>query len=165
MQSSPNPPGPPVTSGPPGTVRMPRPVMLVLVLLTLHGLGYVFGGWAIIDETRSRQEHGQDPHMPMAMTWFVALFCWGLAALQAACVVRARRRRTWIRVVLIVCLSLVSLSMVFAFIGSLASDAPSLAAFLVAGFDIAALWMVSGETGRAYFSVRGPASASGVIAP
>lgn len=165
MQNSPNPPGTPATSGPPGAVRMPRVVVLALVMVTLHALGYVFFGWASIEEARSRREHGQDLFMPMSMTWFVALCCWGLAAFQIACVVQARKRRGWIRVVFIVCLSLGSLSTVFAFIGSMAAGAPSLAGFVLAGFDIAALWMVSGETGRAYFSVRGQAPVPGVSAP
>lgn len=70
----------------------------------------------------------------------------------------ARKRRRWVRVVLIVCLSFVALSTAVAFLGSLASGAPNLATFVVAGIDVAALWLVSGATGRGYFSVRSPAS-------
>jgi hypothetical protein len=98
--------------------------------------------------------------MPMSMAWFVALFCWGLAALQVVCVVLARKRRTWVRVVLIVCLSFVSLSTVLGFLGSLVAGAPSLPVFVIAGIDVAALWMASGEIGRHYFSVRSPAPTS-----
>ncbi|MFD5163018.1 hypothetical protein ACFWMJ_34025 [Streptomyces hawaiiensis] len=139
-------------------VRMPGAVVLALVMVTGHALGYVLGGWAVIDENRSKQDHGQDLLLPWALAWFVALFCWGLAVLQVACLVLARKRRHWVRVVLIVCLSLVALSMVVAFLGSLAAGAPSLPAFLIAGLDVAALWTVSGAKGRGYFSVRGPAS-------
>jgi hypothetical protein len=163
MQNSPNPPGTPVMPGSPGAVRMPRVVVLVLALVIFHALGNVLGGWTFIEENRSRQEHGQDLLLPTALAWLMALFCWGLAALQIACAVLARRRRTWIRVALIVCLSVLSLGVVFAFIVSMAAGAPSLAGFVLAGFDIAALWTVSGETGRAYFSVRG--QAPGVSAP
>ncbi|MGI5427273.1 hypothetical protein [Streptomyces sp. CA-179760] len=80
-----------------------------------------------------------------------------MAALQVSCVVLARKRRHWVRVVLIVCLSFVALSMVIAFLGSLAGGAPSLPAFGIACLDVAALWMVSGEKGRDWFSARGPA--------
>jgi hypothetical protein len=164
MQSSPIPPTPPAgqpgPSGPPGTARMPGALIFVLVVVTAHALGTVVGGWAIIEGNQSKQEHGQDLLMPMGMAWFVALFCWGLAALMGVCVVLARKRRTWVRVVLIVCLSFVALSMVFAFMGSLASGAPSLAAFVITGLDVAALWMVSGEKGRHYFSVRSAAPTS-----
>jgi glucan phosphoethanolaminetransferase (alkaline phosphatase superfamily) len=142
-------------------VRMPGAVILALVMVTGHALGYVFGGWAVIDENRSKLEHGQDLLMPMAMAWFVALFLWGLAALQVACVLQARKRRLWVRVVLIVCLSFAALSMAFAFLASLATGVPAPPAFLIAALDVAALWMVSGEKGRDYFSARGPAS--GVI--
>lgn len=146
--------------GPPEKVRMPGVLIAVLVLVTAHALGAVFGGWAILDENQNKQDHGQDLVLPWSMAWFVALFCWALAALQVVCVVLARKRRTWVRVLLIVCLSFVALSTVFAFLGSLASGAPSLAVFVIAGLDVAALWMVSGERGRHYFSVRSPATAS-----
>ncbi|MBA4863077.1 hypothetical protein H1V43_17155 [Streptomyces sp. PSKA54] len=139
---------------------MPGALIFVLVVVTAHALGTVFGGWAIIEENQSKQEHGQDLLMPMGMAWFVALFCWALAALQVVCVVLARGRRTWVRVVLIVCLSFVTLGTVFGFIGSLASGAPSLAMFVIAGIDVAALWIVSGERGRHWFSVRSPAPTS-----
>ncbi|GAA2588813.1 hypothetical protein GCM10011428_72030 [Streptomyces violaceus] len=142
-------------------VRMPGAVILALVMVCGHALGYVFGGWALIDENRSKLEHGQDLLMPMAMAWCVALFLWGVAALQVACVVLARKRRYWVRVVLIVCLSFVALSMIVAFLGSLVGGVPSLPAFVIAGLDVAALWMVSGPSGHDYFSARGPAS--GVI--
>ncbi|MFC8090489.1 hypothetical protein [Streptomyces sp. NPDC057301] len=138
----------------PGGVRMPGAVIFVLVVVAVHALGTAFGGWAVVEENRSKQEHGQDLLMPMGMAWFLALFCWGLAALLIACVVLARKRRGWVRVVLIVCLSFVALSTAVAFLGSLASGAPNLATFVVAGIDVAALWMVSGATGRGYFSVR-----------
>jgi hypothetical protein len=139
---------------------MPGALIFVLVVVTAHALGAVFGGWAVIEENQSKQEHGQDLLMPMSMAWFVALFCWGLAALQVVCVVLARKRRTWVRVVLIVCLSFVSLSTVLGFLGSLVAGAPSLPVFVIAGIDVAALWMASGEIGRHYFSVRSPAPTS-----
>ncbi|MEU9579214.1 hypothetical protein [Streptomyces chilikensis] len=157
MQSSPDQPG---RAGPPGKARVPEALVLVLVLVTAHTLGTAFGGWAILEENRSKQEHGQDLLVPMGTAWFVALFCWGLAALQVACVVLARKRRSWIRVVLIVCLSFGTFSTVIGFLGSLASGAPSLAMLVIAGLDVAALWTVCGGTGRHYFSVRGPAPAS-----
>jgi len=151
---------PPEQAGPaaPRGVRMPGAVIFVLVVVAVHALGTAFGGWAVLEENRNKQEHGQDLLMPMGMAWFLALFCWGLAALLAACVVLARGRRGWVRVVLIVCLSFVAVSTAFAFLGSLTSGAPNLATFVVAGIDVAALWMVSGATGRGYFSVRNPAS-------
>ncbi|MGW3726359.1 hypothetical protein [Streptomyces sp. NPDC000851] len=157
MQSSPYQPGQPVPLEP---TRMPGALIFVLVIVTAHAVGTVFGGWAIIEENQSKQEHGQELLMPMGMAWFVALFCWALAALMVACVVLARKRRTWVRVVLIVCLSFVAFGTVLGFLGSLASGAPSLAVFVIAGIDVAALWMVCGETGRHYFSVRSPAPTS-----
>ncbi|MDG9712238.1 hypothetical protein [Streptomyces sp. DH10] len=138
------------------TTRMPKSLIFVLVLAGAHALGNVFGGWAVIDENQSKLDHGQDLLMPMALAWFLALFCWGLAALQVVGVALARGRRLWVRVVLIVCLSFAALGMVLASVGSLAGGAPSLPAFLVAFADLAALWTVSGETGRRYFSVRAP---------
>ncbi|MFD7408511.1 hypothetical protein ACFV7R_39035 [Streptomyces sp. NPDC059866] len=157
MQSSPYQPGQAVV---PEKVRMPGALVFVLVIVTAHAVGTVFGGWAIIEENRSKQEHGQELLLPMGMAWFVALFCWALAALMAVCVVLARGRRPWVRVVLIVSLSFVAFGTVLGFVGSLASGAPSLPVFVIAGIDVAALWMVCGETGRHYFSVRGPAPAS-----
>ena len=145
--------------------RMPGVLVAVLVVVTAHALGAAFGGWAVLEENRSKQEHGQDLLLPWGLAWFTALFCWGLAALQIVCVVLARKRRAWVRVVLIVCLSFVALSTVVGFLGSLAADAPSLAMFVIAGIDVAALWMVCGETGRDYFSVRAPAPASGQGSP
>ncbi|GGZ90588.1 hypothetical protein [Streptomyces bluensis] len=151
MQSPPNP------NAATETVRMPKALVLVLVLVAVHALGAVFGGWAVIEENQNRQEHGQDLMLPWALAWFTALFCWGLAALLLGCVVLARGRRSWIRVVLIVCLSFMALSTVFGFLGSLASGAPSLAVFVIAGLDVAALSLVCGRTGRHYLSVRGSA--------
>ncbi|MER6010635.1 hypothetical protein [Streptomyces bluensis] len=151
MQSPPNP------NAATETVRMPKALVLVLVLVVAHALGTAFGGWVLIEENQNKQEHGQDLLLPWALAWFTVLFCWGLAALQLGCAVLARGRRSWVRVVLIVCLSFMALSMAFAFLGSLASGAPNLAAFLIAGFDVAALTMVCGRTGRHYFSVRGSA--------
>ncbi|MFJ8592339.1 hypothetical protein [Streptomyces sp. NPDC093598] len=136
------------------TTRMPKSLIWILVLVSAHALGTFFGGWAIIDENRSKLDHGQDPLMPMALAWLLALFCCGLAALQVTCVVLARGRRSWVRVALIVCLSIAALGMVFAALGSLTAGAPSLPAFLFAFADLAALWTVCGETGRRYFSVR-----------
>jgi cation transport ATPase len=139
---------------------MPGALIFVLVVVAAHALGTAFGGWAVIEENRSKQEHGQDLLMPMAMAWFVALLCWGLAALQAVCVVLARKRGAWVRVVLIVCLAFVSLSTAVGFLGSLVAGTPSLPVFVIAGIDVAALWMVSGHRGRRYFSVGSPAPAS-----
>ncbi len=148
------------------TTRMPGSLIFILVVVTAHALGTAFGGWALLEENRSKQEHGQDLLMPVGVAWFTALFCWALAALLVACVVLARRRRPWIRVVLIVCLSFVALSTSVAFLGSLASGAPSLAVFVIAGIDVAALWVVCGKTGRGHFSVRAqqPASRQGFSA-
>jgi hypothetical protein len=85
--------------------------------------------------------------MPMGLAWFVALFSWGLAALQITCVVLARRRRPWTRVVLVVCLTFVACSMLFAFLASLAFGAPSPVVLLLFGIDGAALWvLLSGST-------------------
>lgn len=139
---------------------MPGALIFVLVIVTAHALGTVFGGWAILEENQSKQEHGQDLLLPIGLAWFVALFSWGLAVLQVVCVVLARKRRFWVRVVLIVCLSFVALSTAVAFLGSLAAGVPSLAVFVIAGIDVAALWMVCGETGRHWFSVRSPAPTS-----
>ncbi|MEU3889387.1 hypothetical protein [Streptomyces sp. NPDC029041] len=133
---------------------MPKSLMWILVLVCVHGIGTFFGAWAIIDENQNKLDHGQDPLMPMPMAWLLALFCCGLAALHLTCVVLARGRRPWVRVALIVCLSIASLGVVFAALGSLAAGAPSLPAFLFALADLAALWTVSGGTGRRYFSAR-----------
>ncbi|GGP39461.1 hypothetical protein [Streptomyces calvus] len=163
MQSSPYQPGQPARPGeagqpgPHGAGRIPGVLVFVLVIVAAHALGTVFGGWAVLDENWNKQEHGQDLLMPMGMAWFVALFCWALAALLVVCVVLARTRRSWVRVVLIVCLSFVACSTAVGFLGSLVAGAPSLAVFVIAGIDAAALWTVCGETGRHYFSVRGPA--------
>ncbi|MFI6376855.1 hypothetical protein [Streptomyces sp. NPDC050546] len=138
---------------------MPRSLIWILVLVCVHAIGSFFGGWAVIDENQSKLDHGQDPLMPMAMAWLLALFCCGLAALHLTCVALAHGRHAWVRVALIVCLSLAALGMVFVFLGSLAAGAPSPPAFLFACMDVAALWTVSGETGRRYFSVRAAAPA------
>ncbi|MDN3293006.1 hypothetical protein QWM81_02855 [Streptomyces ficellus] len=132
-------------------------LVFVLVIVTVHALGTAFGGWAILQENYSKQEHGQNLLMPMGMAWFVALFCWGMAALQVVCVVLARKRRPWVRVVLAVWLILVVFSTVLSFIGSLAAGTPSLAMLVVSGIDVVALWVVLGETGRRWFSVRSQA--------
>lgn len=150
----------PEQAGAPETVRMPGTVIFVLVIVTLHALGMAFGGWAILDENQSKQDHGQDLLLPWSMAWFVALFCWGLAAPQILSVVLARKRRPWVRVVLIVSLSFTAVSMALSFVVSLAAGAPSLAGFVIVGIDVAALWMICREPARHYFSVRGPAPAS-----
>ncbi|KAF4410270.1 collagen-like triple helix repeat-containing protein [Streptomyces lycii] len=156
--------GQPVPRGPFGQPGVPEParvsgaLVFVLVIVAVHALGTAAGGWAVLDENYNKEEHGQDLLMPMGLAWFVAVFCWAMAALQAACVVLARRRRPWIRVVLAVCLAFLACSMFLAFMGSLAAGAPSLAAILVLGVDTAALWVVLGETGRRWFSARGPAT-------
>ncbi|MEV5432552.1 hypothetical protein [Streptomyces sp. NPDC052701] len=133
---------------------MPKSLVFVLLLVCVHAIGAVFGGWAILDEVQSKLEHGQDPSMPMATARLLALFCCGLAALHITCVAMARGRRSWVRVALIVCLSIAVFGTVFAFLGSLTAGAPSLPAFLFAFADLAALWTVSGETGRRYFSAH-----------
>ena len=56
--------------------------------------------------------------------------------------------------VLVVCLAFMALSTVLGFLGSLAAGAPSLAVFVIAGIDVAALWRVCGRSARDYFSVR-----------
>ncbi|NEY32583.1 hypothetical protein GTU99_10330 [Streptomyces sp. PRKS01-65] len=135
---------------------MPKSLIGILVLVCVHALGAALGGWTVIDENQRKQDHGQDLLMPMATAWLLALFCYGLAALHLICVVLARGRRPWVRVALIVCLSVAALGMVLTFLGSLTAGAPSLPAFLFACLDVAAVWTVSGETGRRYFSVRAP---------
>jgi len=130
-------------------------LVFVLVVVAAHALGTAFGGWAVLEENQNKQEHGQELLLPMGMAWFVALFCWGLAALQVVCVVLARKRRPWVRVVLIVCLGFMALSTGAGFLGSLAAGVPDLAVFVIACVDVAAVWMVSGEAARRYFSVRG----------
>ncbi|MFI8194471.1 hypothetical protein ACIF8T_38115 [Streptomyces sp. NPDC085946] len=142
------------------TTRMPKSLIFILVLVCVHAIGAFFGGWAIIDEVQSKLDHGQDPPMPMAMAWLLALFCCGLAALHITCVAMARGRRSWVRVALIVCLSIAALGTVLTFLGSLIAGAPSHPAFLFAFADLAALWTVSGETGRRYFSARAGAQIS-----
>ncbi|MFJ7075433.1 hypothetical protein [Streptomyces sp. NPDC098781] len=144
MQSSPRQPG-----------RMPAAVVFVLVVVAAHALGTVIGGWAVLDENHSKQEHGQELLMPMGLAWFTALFGWALAALQVHCVVLARGRRPWIRVVLAVCLVFVALSTALGFLGSLAAGTPSVAVLLIAGIDVAAGWVVLGEKGRRWFSGGG----------
>lgn len=135
-------------------------LVFVLVIVTAHAVGTAFGGWAILEENYSKQEHGQDLLMPMGVAWFVALFCWGVAALQAVCVALARKRRPWIRVVLAVWLIFVALSTLVGFLGSLAAGTPSLAVLVVLGIDAVALWVVCGERAGHWFSVRGPAPTS-----
>ncbi|MCT2588802.1 hypothetical protein LHJ74_02415 [Streptomyces sp. N2-109] len=151
---------PPGTAAPTGIPRMPGALVLVLVLVTVHALGTAVGGWAVLDENHSKQDHGQDLLMPMGIAWFVALCCWGLAALQVVCVVLARRRRHWVRVVLAAWLIFVTLSMVLGLTGSLAAGTPSPAVLVILGIDVAALWVVLGETARHWFSVRSPAPIS-----
>ncbi|WP_344494439.1 hypothetical protein [Streptomyces enissocaesilis] len=152
--------GQPGDPRPPEAARISGALVLVLVVVVAHAVGTAFGGWAILDENYGKREHGQDLIMPMGLARFVAWFCWALAALQVACVVLAGRRRPWVRVVLAVCLAFVACSTLLAFVGSLASGAPSPAVLLVFGIDGAALWVVLGETARRWFSVRGPAPTS-----
>ncbi|MDG9702034.1 hypothetical protein [Streptomyces sp. DH37] len=139
---------------------MPGVLVFVLVVVAVHALGAAIGGWAVLQENHGRREHGQEPLMPMGVAWFVALFGWGTAVLQSVCVVRARKRRPWIRAVLAVWLVLVAFSTALALIGSLAAGSPGLGMLVVLGVDVAALWVVLGETARRWFSVRGPSSAS-----
>jgi cation transport ATPase len=137
---------------------MPGILVFVSVIVTVHALGTALGGWAVLEENYSKQEHGQELLMPMGLAWFVALLCWGLAALQAVCVVLARKRRPWVNAVLAVWLAFVVLSTLVGFAGSLAAGAPSLAMLVVLGIDVAALWMVLGDTARRWFSARRPAT-------
>lgn len=135
-------------------VKMPGALIFVLVVAAGHAVGCVFGGWAVIAENRNKQDHGQDLIMSWGLAWFVALLCWGLAAMLIACAVLAHRRHSWVRVVLIVCLGLVTLAMLFALLGSLAGGAPNPGVLLIAVVDGAALWTVSGGSGRSYFAAR-----------
>lgn len=135
-------------------MKTPGALIFVLVVAAGHAVGCVFGGWAVIAENRNKQDHGQDLIMSWGLAWFVALLCWGLAAMLIACAVLAHRRHTWVRVVLIVCLGFVTLAMLLAILGSLAGGAPNLAALLIAVVDGAALWIVSGGSGRSYFTAR-----------
>ncbi|MEE1931333.1 hypothetical protein V1J52_24755 [Streptomyces sp. TRM 70351] len=136
---------------------MPAALVLVLVVVALHALGTAVGGWALLQENTGKQEHGQDLLMPMGMAWSVALCCWGLAVLLAVCVVRARKRRPWVRVVFAGWLGLVAFSTLLGVVGSLASGGPSLAVLVLFGVDVSALWLVLGDTVHRWFSVRGPA--------
>lgn len=152
--------GQPGQAGAREPARMPGAVILVLVIVTAHALGTAFGGWAILAENQSKQDHGQDLLLPWGVAWFVALFCWGLAASQVLSVVLAHKRRPWVRVVLIVFLSFITLSVALSFVVSLAAGVPSPAGFVILGIDVAALSMIWREPARHYFSVRGPAPAS-----
>ncbi|MCT9075147.1 hypothetical protein [Streptomyces fulvoviolaceus] len=138
-------------------VRMPWAIIFVLVIVTVNALSAALGGWAILQENYSKQEHNQDLLMPMGTAWFVALFCSGTAALQIVCVVLARRRRPWVNVVLVVWLIFVALSTAVGFLASLVSGAPSLAMLVLFGIDVVALWMALGNAAAYWFSVRGPA--------
>ncbi|MEI5034020.1 hypothetical protein RB201_18550 [Streptomyces sp. S1A(2023)] len=154
-------PGSPDRPGPPEeAARVSGALVFVLVVVVVHAVGTALGGWVVLDENYSKQEHGQDLILPMEMAWFVALFCWGLAALQVACVALSGRRRPWIRAVLAACLALVACSTLIGFLGSLLSGAPSLAVLLVFGIDAAALWVLFGGAAHRWFSVRGPAPTS-----
>ncbi|MEU2572433.1 hypothetical protein ACIP3B_05135 [Streptomyces anulatus] len=157
----PDPSCPPDPSGlpepPEAVARISGALVFVLVVVAVHAVGTALGGWVVLDENYSKQEHGQDLILPMDMAWFVALLCWGLAALQAVCVALAGRRRPWTRAVLAAGLALVACSTLIGFLGSLLSGAPSLPVLLVFGIDAAALWVLLGGTAQRWFSVRGPA--------
>ncbi|MFK4221390.1 hypothetical protein [Streptomyces sp. NPDC020880] len=141
-------------------MRLSGSLVFVLVVVAVHAVGTALGGWVVLDENYSKQEHGQDLIMPMDMAWFVALLCWGLAVLQATCVALTGRRRPWTRSVLAVCLAFVACSTLIGFLGSLVSGAPSLPVLLIFGIDAAALWVMFGTTAHRWFSVRGPAPTS-----
>ena len=155
----PGPLGPPDQPVPPETARIPGTLVFGLVVAVVHALGTAVGGWAILEENYSKQEHGQDLILPMGAAWFMALLCWGMAALQIACVVLARKRRPWIRVVLAVLTIFVAASMALGFLLSLATGAPSIVSLVIFVVDVAVLRVVLGETGRRWFSVRGTAPA------
>lgn len=138
-----------------GRPRMPRALVAVLVLVVVHALGSGLGGWAVLEENENKREHGQELLMPTGMAWAVALISVGLAVLQIVCVVLARGRRLWVRAALAPCLALVALAMLFSLLSSMGSEEPSLAAFLLLVADVAALWVLLGETGRHWFSVPG----------
>lgn len=157
MRTLPNPAGPPEMS------RVNGAMIFALVLVGLQMLGLVLGGWAVLAENRSRQEHGQDPLTVMA--WIVALYCWAQAALHGVCLVLARRRRPWVRVALIVCLTLMSLSALVRFLNLAAAEADTRGALLVFVLDVAALWTVCGESGDRWFSVPDQAPTSSSTRP
>lgn len=143
-------------SGTPGTARMPGVLVFALVVVALHALATLLGGWVILDDNYTGQEHNQELLMPMHVAWFFAVFCWGLGAAQILCVVRARKRSPWIRVALIVFLGFTALSSIFGFVASVLADAYSPALLVMFGIDVAALWQVCGEDGGRWFSRREP---------
>ncbi|MBO8196811.1 hypothetical protein JW613_00565 [Streptomyces smyrnaeus] len=156
MQHPPYPSEPPGRPAPPQRARMPGALVFVLVTVAVSALGTAYGSWTLLQENHSKQEHGQELLVPMGMAWFVALFCWGLAALEITCVVLARKRRPWVGAVLAGCLIFVVLATVVGFLGSLVAGAPNLAVLLVLGIDLVAVWVALGETARRWFSVRPP---------
>ncbi|OEV03880.1 hypothetical protein [Streptomyces oceani] len=144
---------------PPGAARLPRALFLVLVLVSVHALGTAIGGWTLLEENRSRQEHGQDLLMSAGAAWCVALGCWALSALLLLCVVRARQRRPWTRVVLVVSLLVVTPATAFAYVSALAAGGSSPPTLLILVLDVAALWVLLGDTAHRWFSVRRPPAA------
>lgn len=137
---------------------MPGVIVFVLVIVAVHAVGTALGGLVLLQENYSKREHGQDLLMPMDAAWFAALFCWALAALQAVCVVLARKRRPWVGVVLAISLIFAALGTVVGFLGSLAAEAPSLTLLVVFAVDVVAVCLVLGETSGRWFSVRRTAS-------
>jgi hypothetical protein len=131
-------------------------------MVTLHAVGTAFGGWLILQENYTKQEHGQDLLLPMGMAWFVALICWGLAVFQGVCVVRAWKRRPWVRVAFAVLLSFTVLSTAVGFLGSLAAGAPAREVLVILGLDVAALWVLFGESARGWFSPHSAASTAAI---
>lgn len=163
MQNSPSAPGPSdapappeAESGSPGKARMPAAIVVALVVVALRALTLLVGGWFILEENYSQQEHNQELLMPMSAAWLFAVLCGGLAAAQVYCVVRARGRRAWIRVVLIVFLSLMAFSSVVGIVVSVAAGAASPGTLAFLGADVGALSIVGGAHGRRWFSASGP---------
>jgi len=136
---------------------MPGVVVFVLVIVALHALTSALGGWALLEENYSRQEHGQEALVPIGAAWFVALICWGLAGLNAVCVVLARKRRTSVRVLITVSQSFMAFSSLLGTGVSVAAGAPSPVLLVLLLADAAALFLVCGEHSRRWFSLSGPA--------
>ncbi|MET7637156.1 hypothetical protein [Streptomyces sp. NPDC005438] len=143
----------PEPSGQLDTDRISGFLVFALVVVFLHALGNVAGGWAVLDENYSRQEHGQEPILSMSAAWLVALFCWALAALHTVLVVLARKRRSWVRTALAALMILMVFSTGLGFFASLVTGAPDPVILVILAVDVAALWALVGEAGRRWFSL------------
>lgn len=183
MQNSSYPPaeqpadGVPAAGGPPGGTarppaatgphreRMPGGVIFALVVVALHALGTAFSGWAVLEENRNKQDHGQELLMPMGAAWLLALLFWCLAALLAFCVALARKRHAWIRTALTVWTILSLVAIGFLILASLTEGPPGagmLAPFVV---DAVVLWHLLGQDARDWFCGPVPSGGEGGEGP